>query len=235
MTLDLMTRMAYDWGVRCFGREHMIDKPTRSLRMLEEAIELTQSLSVSREQAHELVDYVYDRPPGDPIQEAGGTLLTISVLCHALGQTPERVYETELMRCQSKSPEYFAARNKEKMRVGETAREEDEEEYEEEKGRKIRVERVNNSERFNYIAPLLMNGPERKEVLAAAWAKRKKVSQTRANSQLCAMFANATRPHNGDTKDKMFIREYEDNSIKMIELTKDGREWTINRWTSSAP
>ena len=117
MTLDLMTRLAYDWGARCFGREHMVDRPTRALRCLEEAIELAQSLGVSKEYADLLVASVYDRPPGDPIQEAGGTLLTCSVLCHAIGQTPERVYETELTRCLSKSPEYFAKRNAEKMRV----------------------------------------------------------------------------------------------------------------------
>jgi hypothetical protein len=118
MTINLMTRIAYDWGVRCFGQEHMNDLPTRSLRCLEEAVELAQVLQVPREQVHKLVDYVYDRPPGDSVQEAGGTLLTISVFCKALGFQPEDVYEIELRRCLEMSPEHFAKRNAEKMRVG---------------------------------------------------------------------------------------------------------------------
>jgi hypothetical protein len=118
MTLNLMARLAYEWGERCFGESHMRDVKVRSLRCAEEVIELAQSVGVDKAMMLKLVELVYDRPLGQPLQEAGGTLLTASVLCRALGFEPEDVFEIELRRCLGKSPEQFAARNLEKIQLG---------------------------------------------------------------------------------------------------------------------
>lgn len=121
---ELMARLCYDWGVRCFGKAHMQYTPIRALRLLEEAVELAQSLRVPKEQMHKLVDVVCERPSGIPFQELGGVFVTASVLCLALGyESPSIVFERELQRCLSKDPNHFSVRNKEKMDLGLTGNE----------------------------------------------------------------------------------------------------------------
>lgn len=116
-----LDNIAWDWGVRCFGSNHMCNAPLRALRMVEEAVETGQALGLSRDQLHLLVDEVYKRPRGDVRQEIGGTFLTTRMLCRSIGVDPEWLYLTEIRRCLQKTPEEFAARNKYKLDVGLTA------------------------------------------------------------------------------------------------------------------
>ena len=114
--MSVLARIAWDWGVRCFGLEHMQDWRIRGLCFGEEAIEVMQVLEVSREQAHRLVDVVYDRPIGKIEQEIGGSIVTLAVLCRSLGQAEvEDLFEREVQRVLSKTPEHFRIRNKEKI------------------------------------------------------------------------------------------------------------------------
>src|SRR4051812_29061631 len=69
------------WLMACFSMEVCRDKAERNHRFLEEALELVQSLDCTRAEAHLLVDYVFDRPAGDPVQELGGVMVTIAALC----------------------------------------------------------------------------------------------------------------------------------------------------------
>ena len=61
------------------------DDPTdiaeRRDRHQEESNELSQSLGMTREEAHRLVDYTWDRPAGEPTKEIGASLLTLASLC----------------------------------------------------------------------------------------------------------------------------------------------------------
>lgn len=117
--MDLMARLAYAWGERCFGREHMQDLGVRALRCAEEAVELAQAADVSKDMMHKLVEVVYSRPHGEMHQELGGVLLTSSVLALAMGyDSPLGVFEYELSRCLSKNPMDFAKRNQDKMQLG---------------------------------------------------------------------------------------------------------------------
>lgn len=88
------------WMDACFGREITNDPNERNLRFIEEALELVQSLGMSRESAHFMVDYVFDRPAGDPPQEVGGTIISLAALCiaHQMGMDDES--EKELARIQ---------------------------------------------------------------------------------------------------------------------------------------
>lgn len=122
--MAVMQRLAWDWGIRCFGQEHMNSYSIRSLRMAEEAIEAAQACFVDPAVFHKLIDAVYARPIGSVDQELGGVVVTASVLCTAtgpVGQTLEDLFERELRRCLSKSPEHFAKRNREKLDLGLTA------------------------------------------------------------------------------------------------------------------
>lgn len=87
------------WAEECFGAD-ATDKPCRNWRFIEEAIELVQSLDCPREDVHMLVDYVYDRPIGEPSQEVGGTMVGLAVLCYANGLSLTDCAEKELSRIQ---------------------------------------------------------------------------------------------------------------------------------------
>lgn len=71
------------WVLECFGQAIRDSIPERCHRLFEEATETVQSLGATREECHMLVDYVFDRPPGDPFQEVGGLLVCIAALCNA--------------------------------------------------------------------------------------------------------------------------------------------------------
>jgi hypothetical protein len=58
--------------------EDPTDLQERVARFGEEALELQQSLGMTREDAHSLVDYVFGRPVGEPAQEMGGVMNTLA-------------------------------------------------------------------------------------------------------------------------------------------------------------
>lgn len=86
------------WLLECFGEEIAKDKVERNHRFLEEAIELVQSLGCTRSEAHQLVDYTFDRPIGESVQETGGVMVTLAALCLANGLNMDEAGEIELAR-----------------------------------------------------------------------------------------------------------------------------------------
>lgn len=91
-----------NWLMSCFSMEVCRDGIERNHRFLEEALELVQSLDCTRSEAHQLVDYVFDRPVGEPMQELGGTLLTLTALANCHDMDLEAAGETELARVWTK-------------------------------------------------------------------------------------------------------------------------------------
>lgn len=92
----------HDWLLACFGETIANDKSERNHRFLEEALELVQSLDCTRSEAHQLVDYVFDRPAGEPSQELGGAMVTLAALASANFMNCESVADVELARCWTK-------------------------------------------------------------------------------------------------------------------------------------
>jgi hypothetical protein len=117
-SFNQMQIMAVEWAVRCFGMAHVMDRRVRSLRLVEEAIEYAQSVGTDPEMIHRLTDMVYARPPGEPVQELGGVMLTAAVAADSLGVMAHEVMFRELRRVLAKSPEHFAKRNLEKIGMG---------------------------------------------------------------------------------------------------------------------
>jgi hypothetical protein len=106
-----------DWMLNCFGREISRDTVERNHRFLEEALELVQACGATAEEAHQLVDYVFNRPVGAPAQEVGGVMVTLAALCNA--QRPlilvDHAARTELDRVNA--PKLMAAiREKQKTK-----------------------------------------------------------------------------------------------------------------------
>jgi hypothetical protein len=71
------------WMMATFGPTIAADTKERNFRFLEESLELVQSLDCTREEAHSLVDYVFNRKVGHPPQEVGGVMTTLAALCLA--------------------------------------------------------------------------------------------------------------------------------------------------------
>lgn len=90
-----------NWVVAALGADGLRDARERALRTAEEAIELAQACGVRREVLHRLVDYVLDRPVGDPAQEISGVLITVYSVACALEISADEALEAELRRIQS--------------------------------------------------------------------------------------------------------------------------------------
>lgn len=86
------------WMDACFGEEISNDREERNFRFLEEAIELVQACGATADDAHQLVDYVFNRPIGNPEQEVGGVMVTLAALCLANGIDMHYSGEVELTR-----------------------------------------------------------------------------------------------------------------------------------------
>jgi NTP pyrophosphatase (non-canonical NTP hydrolase) len=118
MNIRFLGELAWQWGMRCFGINHMRDSKVRGLRAAEEMIELCQVLEVDSSKLHNLIDVVYSRPVGDVYKELGGVMLTTMVLAHGLFINLEECTEDELLRVLEKSPDYFKQRNQQKIDLG---------------------------------------------------------------------------------------------------------------------
>lgn len=90
------------WMQACFGAEIAGDKTERNHRFLEEALELVQATGCTQGEAHQLVDYVFGRPTGEPAQEVGGVMVTLAALCLAQQMDMHNAGETELERIWTK-------------------------------------------------------------------------------------------------------------------------------------
>jgi hypothetical protein len=82
----------------CFGPVISADVTERNHRFLEEALELVQSTGCTASEAHQLVDYVFNRPIGEPAQELGGVMVTLAALANASNLNMDIAAETELLR-----------------------------------------------------------------------------------------------------------------------------------------
>ena len=90
------------WMLECFGQAISDDLVERNHRFLEEALELVQSTGCTQGEAHELVDYVFGRPVGEPEQEVGGVMVTLAALCLAAKLDMHAAGDKELARVWTK-------------------------------------------------------------------------------------------------------------------------------------
>lgn len=106
-TLPYQKRVGH-WMHSCFGNAVPYDAIERNFRFLEEALELAQSCGATAEDAGKLVEYVFNRPVGDPRQEVGGVEVTLAALCNAHGIDLDEAREAELNRVWSKADQIRA-------------------------------------------------------------------------------------------------------------------------------
>jgi hypothetical protein len=90
------------WMLACFGEEISRDRLERGDRLLEEALELLQSGDYPPERVAALTGYVFGRPKGEPVQEAGGVMVTLAAYCLAHDLDMHVAGEMELERIWTK-------------------------------------------------------------------------------------------------------------------------------------
>ena len=90
------------WLLACFGPKIAADKIERNHRFIEEALELVQAAGCTQSEAHQLVDYVFNRPVGEIEQEIGGVMITLAALCLAHGFDMVEAGDKEMLRVWSK-------------------------------------------------------------------------------------------------------------------------------------
>jgi len=90
------------WMVACFGSEVSNDRLERGDRLLEEVLELLQSGDYPMDRIAALVEYVYNRPKGEPAQEVGGVMITLAAYCLAHDLDMHQAGEIELSRIWTK-------------------------------------------------------------------------------------------------------------------------------------
>lgn len=102
-----------EWVITCFGADAQKDKLERADRLLEEVLELLQSVDYPRERIRALEDYTFNRPKGDPFLEAGGVQTTLAAFCTAHDIDMKSAASQELFRIWNKI-ESIAAKQKTK-------------------------------------------------------------------------------------------------------------------------
>jgi hypothetical protein len=86
------------WMDQCFLPSLYSNMTERGDRLLEEVLELPQAHGYDREGVATLVDYVYERPVGEPAREVGGVVVTLTGYCWVARQDMHAAGEAELSR-----------------------------------------------------------------------------------------------------------------------------------------
>jgi len=81
--IGMFQHWCWDWMRRCFVRPGSLSVEQRAFRFLEESLELAQACGTTRDEALQLVEYVYARPVGEVKQEIGGVMVTIPIKFNA--------------------------------------------------------------------------------------------------------------------------------------------------------
>lgn len=95
---EAFQRRVLPWMIQCFGPAITADRIERNHRFFEEATECVQANGMTRSEAHQLVDYTFDRPVGELRQEVGGVMVTLAALCIASDVDMHEAGTVELAR-----------------------------------------------------------------------------------------------------------------------------------------
>lgn len=102
---DDFQKRCLKWHKETFGENEYLGIDNRRCHFLEESLELFQASGGDVEMAHQLVEYVFNRPSGEVFQEVGGVTTTLAVFCSTLGIEMTQASEQELARINQKKHE----------------------------------------------------------------------------------------------------------------------------------
>lgn len=107
-TTRMKEKLSLAWAMACFGTDRARSRRERSMRVLEEAIELAQACGHKRADCARQVDETFAKPIGEVKQEVGGVMVTLASLCGLFGYDMDEIFTTEFARCIEKMPEIRA-------------------------------------------------------------------------------------------------------------------------------
>lgn len=105
------------WAHDTFG-EIALDPRERTLRFLEEAVELAQAMGVAMDTTDAIVARVYRKPPGEPRREFGQALATFELLAKAAEVDADAEATKEFHRVQSIPKAEWERRHAAKVAIG---------------------------------------------------------------------------------------------------------------------
>lgn len=117
-SLNLLTARVVDWETRVLGKTASEDRWERSMRLLEEALELAQVEKVSVAEVEFLVKRIYSRPVGELSNEAGGVMVCMVALAHAAHFNLMDVLSKEVDRIENLDPEAVRQKQRQKWDAG---------------------------------------------------------------------------------------------------------------------
>lgn len=86
------------WLDQVFDAEERANTKERSLRVVEEAIELAQACGADEATVHRLVEYIFERPVGEPAKELAGVMVTVYAAAESLGESADARFDEEMHR-----------------------------------------------------------------------------------------------------------------------------------------
>lgn len=115
---DARQASVFNWCNDTFGDGEESGPRVRLLRFIEEACELAQAGELTVADVHKVVDYVFARPVGEIDQEMGGVMVTLYAYGASVGRSVAQYERNEIVRVNSKPPERFQQRAREKGEAG---------------------------------------------------------------------------------------------------------------------
>lgn len=132
--METIQRTVSTWVSTRFGNKCLLDKQERAMRVVEEAMELAQSVGIntkyrddkakaelSRDIPYEILviaKHVFSRPDGEPAQEHAGVLVSLLASATANGISLEEVTNKEIERIRSIPLEKILEKQAFKNRAG---------------------------------------------------------------------------------------------------------------------
>ena len=107
-------RDVLDWVRNTFGQKFLNDRE-RTLRFIEEALELVQAIGLPSSDVIAVIRHVYGRPNGDYAQEMGGVMITLEALAEHLGVDLEQQNCLEWDRINGLPQSHFDAASERKQ------------------------------------------------------------------------------------------------------------------------
>lgn len=119
MDIPRLQNLMMDWMVTRFGLPVALNRKERTMRVLEEALELAQAEGVTWAAALLLLDHVFKKPAGEPEQEAAGIMVTmLAWFAITPSLSMEEVTVQEIGRIRNLPADHFRARHNKKASAG---------------------------------------------------------------------------------------------------------------------
>lgn len=115
--MNTLAKLVLHWAHSTFG-DIALNPVERTLRIVEEAVELAQADDCPKDKLHAIIERAYSRPKDEVYKEMGGLLATVYARCGLEGWDPDMVLSAEVTRILSKPRKHWADKHDAKAADG---------------------------------------------------------------------------------------------------------------------